>query len=169
MIPPPLPAPAAAAPAVGFAGALLGEPLSTFRNSSPEAARAPCVGGVDATLRCRLPDLALGGPYAARDLTLTFKHKVLTGIEFSTSDSGLDWVTARFRREFGDPAEIVRDRVRLVDGLRFPHVKMSWRVGGDRIQIDDPSRCGKWLKVRLGAGPLPPPPAATFQSCNAIL
>lgn len=169
MIPPPLPLATAAAPAAGFAGALLGESLSTFRTSSPAAGRAPCAGGAGGTLQCRLPDLALGGPYAARNLTLTFTNEMLTRIEFSTSDSGLDWVTARFRRQFGDPVEIVRDRVRLVDGLRFPHVKMTWRVGDDWIEINDPSRCGRWLKVRLGVGPLAPPPAATFQSCNSIL
>ncbi len=144
-----------ATPEFGFRDAVLGEPFTAWRQSSPQAASSLCERASVTVMRCLTPNQPLGGPYAARALTLTFTADALTSIDFLTSADGFDWVTGQFRQHFGDPDEIVRDQTRLVDGIIFPHVKMIWSNGRERIDIDDPTRCGRWLRVRLSTDAAP--------------
>jgi hypothetical protein len=113
---------------------------------------------------CQAPPTALGGGFLARDLTFTFEQDRLTQIAFQTSVNGFDNATAVLRRAFGDPAEVVRDDVRLKDGLVFPHVLMVWKSGRSTVRLSDPLPAGDRLSVRFDLAPRRAPPAARVRA-----
>lgn len=153
--PPPLPAVTAATAPIsskrfGFEGAELGMDIASWRASSPNRDRADCKPSHDPRiLVCRTPALPLGGGYRTRDLTHVFVDGRLARVEFTTSVDGFAYATAALKGAFGQPATIVRDRVKISDGAALPHVRMTWRNGRSTIELSDPRPTGETLSVRF--------------------
>ena len=138
-----LPAPAGqpatpgSAPSVkyGFAGMAIGASLADLHGIRPRASCAPETNGV---IDCVAPDQPIGGGYFARDLTYRFIDGRLAQIRFHSSVDGFAYVVAKLKHDFGPPADIHRDDVRLY-GHAFAHVAFTWRNGRSTIQISDPA------------------------------
>jgi hypothetical protein len=118
----------------GFAGVAIGATMTDLHNVRPKASCTPEKSGV---VDCIAPDQPLGGGYFARDLSYRFVEGRLAQIRFKSSIDGFAFVVARLRHDFGAPADIRRDNVRLY-GLTFPHVAFTWRNGRSTIQMSDP-------------------------------
>jgi hypothetical protein len=133
--------PAAAMPAqpvrYGFAGAAMGLSLQDWRRVRPDAACAP-PAGPHAAVRCMIADQPIGGGFLARDLTYVFVGGQLAQIRFHTSIDGFSNLVARLKRDYGDPADIRRDSVKLY-GVSLPHVEFRWRNGRSTIDFSDPA------------------------------
>jgi hypothetical protein len=165
-----LPAPAAAASAppegamrivrYGFEHADLGMTLAQWRAAAPDQAAAPCAAeaGNPQVVVCQ-PAPQVGGAYGKRDRRAVFVNGVLARLAFSTSIDSFDGVMARLDKTYGRPAKIVRDTIRLGDGLVLPHVLMTWTNGLATIRVTDPEPPGGLLTVRAtldaDAGRLP--------------
>ncbi len=133
----------------GLGGADLGMPLKTWRSASAVNEAASCAGAASGRLQiCHGAPMTLGS-YTTRDLSYAFIDGRLAQISFRLSIDGFDDVTGALRRHFGDPQRIVRDEVRVSDGLRLPHVLMVWRNGRSTITLSDPGSSGSALLVRL--------------------
>jgi len=154
-----LPAPSAAATAAphppepirivryGFEHADLGMTLAQWRASSPDQATAPCAPRDPQIVVCE-PAPQMGGTYNKRDRRAVFVNGVLARLSFSTSIDSFDGVMARLDKTYGRPAKIVRDTIRLGDGLVLPHVLMTWTNGLATIRVTDPEPPGGLLTVR---------------------
>jgi len=77
-----------------------------------------------------------------------FVDGVLARLSFSTSIDSFDGVMARLDKTYGRPAKILRDTIRLGDGLVLPHVLMTWTNGLATIRVTDPEPPGGLLTVR---------------------
>jgi hypothetical protein len=168
---PPAPPPAVAAPPqqalapmrvvhYGFENADLGMSLAAWRAAAPDHATAPCrPAGHDPQVVVCEPAPQLDGAYSKRDRRAIFVNGVLAGLAFSTSIDSFDTVMARLDKTYGRPAKIVRDTIRLGDGLVLPHVLMTWTNGLATIRVTDPEPPGGLLTVRASldeyAGRLP--------------
>jgi hypothetical protein len=101
----------------------------------------------------------VGDTYSKRNRRAVFVDGVLARVAFSTSIDSFDNVMAPLDKTFGRPAKIVRDTIRLRDGLVLPHVLMTWTNGLATIRITDPEPPGGLLTVRAtldaDAGRLP--------------
>jgi hypothetical protein len=166
--PPALPPPAIAAPPAaplrivhyGFEHADLGMTLAQWRAASPDQASAPCAPTPhDPHVVVCQPDSVVGDTYSKRNRRAVFVDGVLARVAFSTSIDSFDNVMAPLDKTFGRPAKIVRDTIRLRDGLVLPHVLMTWTNGLATIRITDPEPPGGLLTVRAtldaDAGRLP--------------
>lgn len=131
----------------GFAGAVMGADLRSWRLSRPKAScGAPA--GRSGLVACDVADQPLGGAYAARDLTYLFLDGRLVQIRFRTSIDGFAYAVARLKQEFGQPAAIRRNVIRLQDE-RAQHVAFDWRNGRSTIELSDPVPPGAQLGVRI--------------------
>jgi hypothetical protein len=144
----------------GFENADLGMSLATWRAASPDHATAPCRPAAhDPQVVVCEPAPQLDGAYSKRDRRAIFVNGVLAGLAFSTSIDSFDTVMARLDKTYGRPAKIVRDTIRLGDGLVLPHVLMTWTNGLATIRVTDPEPPGGLLTVRASldedAGRLP--------------
>lgn len=131
------PPPSAAQPpgqAFGLADARIGMDLAAFR-SRPGIACAP--GQKPGVTACRGPDLPLGGGYFARDLDYRFVGGKLVRIRFRSSVDAFSWVTARLKKDDGQPSAITRDTFPHA-GRAVPHVAMTWANGRSTIALSDP-------------------------------
>ncbi len=128
--------PAPAAPVrYGFEGIAIGSTMADLQRIRPKASCAPTkMGMVD----CITPDQPVGGGYYARDLRYRFINGHLAQIEFISSIDGFAFVVAKLKHDFGEPADIRRDDVRM-DGRVLPHVAFTWRNGRSTIQMSDPN------------------------------
>ena len=142
--------------AAAFRKAQLGMSLSAWRASAPHRAAATCTPSTVGVLACRVRDQPLGGTYRARELTHVFVGGRLSSIAFTSSIDAFAFTVAELRREYGDPAEIVRDRVRLASGVSRPRVRMIWRRAGSTIRLTDPIGRGGRLAVVIAADDLKP-------------
>jgi hypothetical protein len=144
----------------GFEHADLGMTLAQWRASSPDQANAPCtpVARDPQVIVCEPPS-QVGGAYDKRDRRAVFVDGVLARLAFSTSIDSFDGVMARLDKTYGRPATVVRDTIRLSDGLVLPHVLMTWTNGLATIRVTDPEPSGGLLTVRAtldaDAGRLP--------------
>jgi hypothetical protein len=144
----------------GFEHADLGMSLAQWRAASPDQASAPCTPlAHDPHVVVCEPAPEVGGAYSKRDRRAVFVDGVLARLAFSTSIDSFDGVMARLDKTYGRPARIVRDTIRLGDGLVLPHVLMTWTNGLATIRITDPEPPGGLLTVRAtldaDAGRLP--------------
>jgi hypothetical protein len=144
----------------GFDHAELGMSLADWRASSPDHANAPCAPTAhDPHVVVCEPASEMGGAYSERNRQAVFVDGVLARLTFSTSIDSFDGVMARLDNTFGRPARIVRDTIRLGDGLVLPHVLMTWTNGLATIRVTDPEPPGGLLTVRAtlntNAGRLP--------------
>ncbi len=133
----------------GFEHADLGMTLAAWRAASPDQAQAPCapVARDPQVVVCQ-PAPEVGGAYSKRDRRAVFVNGVLARLAFSTSIDSFDGVMARLDKTYGRPARVVRDTIRLGDGLVLPHVLMTWTNGLATIRITDPEPPGGLLTVR---------------------
>lgn len=115
-------------------------------------------GKAETVTLCRGPDLPLGGGYFARDLTYRFLGGRLAQIRFSSSIDAFSWVTARLKKDDGQPSAIRRDTAH-VQGVDLPHVLMTWKNGRSTIALSDPVQSISQLDVSItrdtAAGQLP--------------
>lgn len=133
----------------GFEHADLGMSLAQWRAASPDQAQAPCAPTPrDPQIVVCQPAPAVDGPYSKQDRRAVFVNGVLARLAFSTSIDSFDGVMARLDKTYGRPAKIVRDTIRLRDGLILPHVLMTWTNGLATIRITDPEPPGGLLTVR---------------------
>ncbi len=133
----------------GFEHADLGMSLAQWRAASPDQAAAPCAPAPrDPQVVVCEPAAEVGGPYSKRDRRAVFVDGVLARLAFSTSIDSFDGVMARLDKTYGRPARVVRDTIRLGDGLVLPHVLMTWTNGLATIRITDPEPPGGLLTVR---------------------
>jgi hypothetical protein len=133
----------------GFDHAELGMSLADWRASSPDHANAPCVPAAhDPQVVVCEPASEMGGAYSERNRRAVFVDGILARLTFSTSIDSFDGVMARLDATFGRPARIVRDTIRLGDGLVLPHVLMTWTNGLATIRVTDPEPPGGLLTVR---------------------
>jgi hypothetical protein len=134
----------------GFDHAELSMSLSDWKALSPDRAEAACTPTAKDphVIVCEAAPAPIGGAYSARDRRGTFVDGVLARLTFTTSIDGFDWVMARLDGDYGKPAEVVRDTVRLSDGLVLPHILMTWTNGLATIQLADPERTGGLLRVQ---------------------
>ncbi len=151
----PAPAPA---PRFGFAGMMIGAGMADLRAVRPKAVCAP---EKDGYTDCTAPDQLIGG-YLARDLTYRFIGGKLVQIRFHSSVDGFAFVVARLKHDFGEPADIRRDEVKLDDperrGLDLPHVMFTWRNGRSTIRLSDPATPGQLaVSMTLNAARIPDP------------
>jgi hypothetical protein len=137
----------------GFAGLTIGANLTDLHRVRPRAVCAELSAGLT---ECQAPDQSLGGGYFARDLTYRFTGQRLTEIRFHSSIDGFAFVVARLRHDFGAPADIRRDDVRL-DGHLLPHVAFTWRNGRSTIRMSDPATPDQ-LRVTIALDTPAPPP-----------
>ena len=150
--PPAETAPASAQPArfvrYGFDHAELGMSLAQWQASSPENAQAPCAptAGDAHVVVCEPPPAT--GDVREQDRKAVFVDGVLAHLAFSTSIDSFNGVMAKLDQTFGKPAEIVRNTIRLGDGLVLPHVLMTWTNGLATIRIADPQPPGGLMSVR---------------------
>ena len=105
-------------------------------------------GKARAVTVCRGPDVALGGKYFAREPTYRFLNGRLAQIRFHSSIDAFSWVTARLKKDDGQPGVIRRDTVRL-QGVDLPHVLMTWKNGRSTISLDDPAETISQLDVSI--------------------
>ncbi len=133
----------------GFEHADLGMTLAQWRAAAPDQATAPCAPEPHnpQIVVCE-PATQMGGDYSKRDRRAVFVNGVLARLAFSTSIDSFDGVMARLDKTYGRPAKIVRDTIRLGDGLVLPHVLMTWTNGLATIRITDPEPPGGLLTVR---------------------
>lgn len=133
----------------GFENAELGMSLAQWRGSEPDHASAPCKPAAQdqQVLVCE-PEAEFGGAYSKQDRRAVFVNGQLAGLAFSTSIDSFDGVMARLDKTYGRPARVVRDTIRLGDGLVLPHVLMTWTNGLATIRITDPEPPGGLLTVR---------------------
>ncbi len=144
----------------GFEHADLGMTLAQWRAAAPDQATAPCAPTAhDPHVVVCTPAPEMGAAYSKRDRRAVFVNGVLARLAFSTSIDSFDGVMARLDKTYGKPAKIVRDTIRLGDGLVLPHVLMTWTNGLATIRITDPDPPGGLLTVRAtldaDAGRLP--------------
>jgi hypothetical protein len=133
----------------GFEHADLGMSLARWRAASPDQATAPCAPAPhDPKIVVCTPAAEVGGRYNKRDRRAVFVNGVLAQLSFSTSINSFDGVMARLDKTYGRPAKVVRDTIRLGDGLVLPHVLMTWTNGLETIRITDPEPPGGLLTVR---------------------
>ncbi len=132
----------------GFKDADLGMTLAQWRASSPDHAEAPCAPAThDPQVVVCQPAPEVGGAYNKRDRLAVFVNGVLARLAFSTSIDSFDGVMARLDHTYGRPAKVVRNTIRLGDGLVLPHVLMTWTNGVATIRITDPDPPGGLLTV----------------------
>jgi hypothetical protein len=133
----------------GFENADLGMSLADWRAAAPDHAQAPCApASRDPHIVVCEPASEVGGAYSKRDRRAVFVDGVLAHLSFSTSIDSFDGVMARLDKTFGKPAEVVRNTIRLRDGLVLPHVLMTWTNGLATIRVTDPEPPGGLLTVR---------------------
>ncbi len=133
----------------GFEHADLGMSLAQWRAASPDHATAPCAPEPrDHQVVVCEPAAEVDGTYSKRDRRAIFVNGILAGLSFSTSIDSFDGVMARLDKTYGRPAKIVRDTIRLGDGLVLPHVLMTWTNGLATIRVTDPEPPGGLLTVR---------------------
>jgi len=133
----------------GFEHADLGMSLGQWRAASPDQANAPCAPTPrDPQVVVCEPAPKVGGAYSKRDRRAVFVDGVLARLAFSTSIDSFDAVMARLDSTFGKPARVVRDTIRLGDGLVLPHVLMTWTNGLATIRVTDPEPPEGLLNVR---------------------
>jgi hypothetical protein len=118
----------------GLGDARIGMDLTAFRTRPGIACRP---GQKPAVTVCRGPDLPLGGGYFARELDYRFVGGRLARIRFRSSVDAFSWVTARLKKDDGQPTRIVRDELSH-RGRRLPHVTMTWTNGRSTIALSDP-------------------------------
>jgi hypothetical protein len=128
----------------GFAGVMIGADLEDLHRIRP---RATCMDKTPVLMDCLAPDQPLGGGYFARDLTYRFANGRLAEIRFHSSIDAFAFVVAKMKHDFGVPADIRRDDIRL-DGRAFPHVAFAWRNGRSTIRMSDPATPGQ-LEVAI--------------------
>lgn len=144
-LPPPTPSAAIQAQPFGIGQSRIGMDLSALR-ARPGIACSP--GKAQAVTVCRGPDLPLGGKYFAREPAYRFVGGRLAQITFHSSIDGFSWVTARLKKDNGQPSDIRRDTVRL-QGVSLPHVLMTWKNGRSTIALDDPVQSISQLDVTI--------------------
>jgi hypothetical protein len=142
---PPSPPAAVQAQPFGLGQARIGMDLAAFRARAGIACSA---GKALAVTVCRGPDLALGGKYFAREPTYRFLNGRLAQIRFHSSIDAFSWVTARLKKDDGQPSAIRRDTVRL-QGVDLPHVLMTWKNGRSTITLNDPVETISQLDVSI--------------------
>jgi len=100
-----------------------------------------------------------GAYLSERDRRAVFVDGVLARVSYSTTIDAFDGVMARLDHTFGRPAQVVRDTIRLQDGLVLPRVRMTWTNGVATIRLTDPEAPGGLMDVRAtlndDAGRLP--------------
>src|ERR1700761_676964 len=101
----------------------MGADLADLHRIRPKAICAPGNAGV---VDCVATDQPLGGGYFARDLHYRFIDGRLAQIRFKSSIDGFAFVVAKLKHDFGAPAGLRRDVVRLY-GYAFDHVAFTWR------------------------------------------
>jgi len=123
--------------------------LPEWRAASPDQATAPCAPTAqEPQVVVCTPAPEVGAAYSKRDRRAVFVNGVLARLAFSTSIDSFDGVMARLDKTYGRPAKVVRDTIRLRDGLVLPHVLMTWTNGIATIRITDPEPPGGLLTVR---------------------
>lgn len=158
--PPPLSPPSSsAATAFGLADARIGMELAAFRT---RAGIGCAPGKAPQVTVCHGPDLPLGGGYFARDLDYRFLDGRLVQIRFRSSVDAFSWVTARLKKDDGQPTAIARDEL-AHSGKRLPHVTMTWKNGRSTIALSDPApsliQLGVTITRDAAASRLPPDPS----------
>jgi hypothetical protein len=129
----------------GLGETRIGLDLAAFRTRAGIACGPGKAAGVTV---CRGPDLPLGGKYFAREPTYRFLNGRLAQIRFHSSIDAFSWVTARLKKDDGQPSAIRRDTVRL-QGVELPHVAMTWKNGRSTIALNDPIESISQLDVSI--------------------
>ena len=142
---PPSPPASVQAQPYGLGEARIGMDLAAFR-AHPGIVCGP--GKAQAVTVCRGPDLPLGGVYSARQPTYRFLNGRLAQIRFHASIDAFSWVTARLKKDDGQPTTIRRDTTHL-QGVDLPHVLMTWKNGRSTIALDDPVQSVSQLDVSI--------------------
>jgi len=150
------PHPASITAQYGFEGVRLGGSAADLRKAFPNAA---CRASANAVLECVVADQPIGGGFYARSLTYRLVGDRLTGIQFHTSIDGFAFAVAKLKHDFGPPADIRRDSVKLY-GKAFDHVAFTWRNGRSTIALSDPVEPDK-LSVRMNLNDVPDRPRAS--------
>ena len=112
----------------------IGAKLADLHDIRPKASCAPEKNGV---VDCFARDQPVGGGYFASDLDYRFIDGHLAQIRFKSSIDGFAFVVAKLKHDFGQPANLRRDDVRLY-GHGFAHVTFMWRNGRSTIRMSDP-------------------------------
>jgi hypothetical protein len=130
----------------------LGMSLADWRAAAPDNAQAAC------TSAPRQPQVVVceaaprpapeGGYLSEQDRRAVFVDGVLARVSYSTTIDAFDGVMARLDHTFGKPARVVRDTIRLQDGLVLPRVRMTWTNGLATIRLTDPEAPGGLMTVR---------------------
>jgi len=150
------PAQAAAEPVkivrYGLDHAELGMSLADWRAASPDNAQAACALAPShpQVVVCDAPPRPApkGGYLDEQNRRAVFVDGVLARVSYSTTIDAFDGVMARLDQTFGRPARVVRDTIRLQDGLVLPRVQMTWTNGLATIRLTDPEAPGGLMTVR---------------------
>lgn len=136
----------------GLDQAELGMSLADWRAASPDNMQAACTPAPHQSqvVVCEASPRPAprGGYLSEQDRRAIFVDGVLAQVSFSTTIDAFDGVMARLDQTFGRPAEVVRDTIRLQDGLVLPRVQMTWTNGLATIRLTDPEAPGGLMHVR---------------------
>jgi len=136
----------------GLDQAELGMSLADWRAASPDNGQAACTPAPHQpqVVVCDAPPRPApkGGYLSEQDRRAVFVDGVLARVSYSTTIDAFDGVMARLDHTFGKPARVVRDTIRLQDGLVLPRVQMTWTNGLATIRVTDPQPPGGLMNVR---------------------